>query len=87
MAAKVYRLDEDEEASLYQPDKNNYDLSKDPRCLFGWGCRYHLLGHGCFRKLGHKGKCQDLVYPPRLSCETRQRPKNWDTEGRAEANK
>ena len=78
-------------ARNYDPVPNDYDLNKDPRCLWGWGppvcsCRF---GHACFRALGHPGKCVDGgqrgVNP--IPCESRQRPKDWDTRGRAEADR
>lgn len=78
----------DEAAIRYDPAVNDYDLAKDPRCLYGWGppdCN-HMFGHGCFRALGHPGKCAEPVSDP-LPCEKRQRPADWDTVGRAEANR
>ena len=74
----------DEAAEYYNPAKDDYDLAKDPRCLWGWGppachCRY---GHACFRTLGHPGRCGYTDEGCR-----RQRPKDWDTTGRAEANR
>lgn len=76
---------------FYDPAVNNYDVTKDPRCLFGWGptaafgCD-HRAGHGCVREFGHPGKCLDGD-PPRLHCESKQRPKDWDATGRTEANR
>lgn len=78
---------------FYDPAVDNYDLEKDPRCLYGWGppvCRCGF-GHGCFRPLGHRGKCWDGGEPARqgltLPCERRQRPADWDSTGRTEANR
>ena len=87
---------DDAAASAYDPASNGYDLKMDPRCLWGWGppsrgCTC-MFGHTCFRALGHKGKCWDAGGPLgpveyRLPCDTAQRPKNWDTYGREEANR
>lgn len=86
----------DAAARYYDPASNGYDLDADPRCLWGWGppergctCR---SGHACFRALGHPGKCWDAggplePAPHRLKCDTAQRPKDWDSHGRAEANR
>lgn len=85
------RIHTDPAVEFYDPAKDGYDLSKDPRCLFGWGpptckCRF---GHACFREFGHPGMCdgtggnKDLELLP---CERRRRPKDWDTKGRAENN-
>lgn len=74
----------DLEAGVYDPQVNDYDLAADPRCLWGWGppeCR-HKFGHACFRALGHTGMCGD----DGLNC-FRKRPKDWDSHGRAEANR
>lgn len=86
--------DPDRIASNYDPARHDYRLADDPRCLWGWGppscnCRF---GHACFRAVGHPGRCWDAGTPPRevgnpIGCETAQRPKDWDTHGRAEANK
>lgn len=76
----------DEVAGRYDPQANDYDLGKDPRCLWGWGppeC-HHSFGHACFRALGHPGLCGDP--DERKECP-RRRPKNWDHSGRAEANR
>ena len=81
------------EVAYYNPAENDYDLSLDPRCLFGWGpgnvagC-HCMFGHACFRFLGHPGMCWDAGEkrqgdPP---CHQRKRPKDWDTKGRTEAN-
>jgi hypothetical protein len=90
----VTATDADIAARSYDPRPNGYDLAKDPRCLYGWGppscnCRF---GHGCFRAFGHRGRCWDAGDAPSehanpLPCETRQRPTDWDTHGRAEANR
>ena len=81
----------DRQAAAYDPATNNYDLAKDPRCLWGWGppdrqCGFRF-GHACFRALGHPGDCGDLDRVPYLPCERRKRPKDWDSKGRAEANR
>lgn len=79
----------DELALGYDPKPDGYDLSKDPRCLFGWGpptC-HHMFGHACFRALGHPGRCGDVEIHDHLPCERKQRPKRWDDELRAEANR
>lgn len=87
----------DDAAKFYDPAINDYELKADPRCLWGWGpgsrngCRC-MFGHACFRALGHRGKCWDAGGPLdlpayRLKCATAQRPKNWDTRGREEANR
>ena len=85
----------DEAARFYDGAPNNFDLAMDPRCLWGWGpptkgCA-HRFGHSCFRTFGHPGECWDAGGPLepvkyRVGCETMRRPKDWDTEGRAEAN-
>lgn len=92
----TYPQTADEIASMYDPAVNDYDLAKDPRCLYGWGpptrgchCRF---GHACFRALGHRGRCWDAGERPStqmcpLPCHQVQRPKNWDASGRAEANR
>lgn len=81
----------------YDPAANDYDLAKDPRCLFGWGppaeknpgtprsCRCSW-GHGCIREFGHRGKCWDGLEDDQPPCSRAQRPVDWDTTGRAEAN-
>lgn len=79
----------DPDVAFYNPAENDYDLAKDPRCLWGWGppscgCSF---GHWCFRELGHPGKCDDGVEYNRLACSKSQRPKDWDARGRAEANR
>lgn len=79
---------DDEAAFRYDPVAHDFDLTKDPRCLWGWGppvCN-HAFGHACFRAFGHAGRCGENVTDP-LPCERRQRPKNWDATGRAEANR
>lgn len=80
----------DELAANYDPKPDNYRLSDDPRCLWGWGGCGHLFGHSCFRALGHPGRCVDsgTYHRPadRMPCETSQRPRNWDDTGRKEAN-
>lgn len=79
------------EAKFYDPASNDYDLSKDPRCLWGWGGCGCYFGHACFRELGHKGRCWeggDKPIPKHdLKCASSLRPKNWDERGRAECNK
>lgn len=82
----------DPTVQFYDPATNDYDLAKDPRCLYGWGPPYrdcaHRSGHACFRELGHPGRCIDHPgWPPHDRCETAQRPKNWDATGRTEANR
>ena len=89
-------MNADETARAYNGWSDSYVLSADPRCLFGWGppsrgctCRF---GHVCFRALGHRGKCWDAGGPLdpveyRLPCDTAQRPKDWDSYGREEANR
>jgi hypothetical protein len=74
----------DREAASYDAAADDYDLAKDPRCLWGWGppdCN-HGWGHGCFRALGHDGMCGD----DDTGCH-RKRPADWDATGRAEANR
>lgn len=81
---------DDAAIAAYDPSLNNYDLALDPRCLWGWGGCGCMFGHACFRPLGHPGKCWDAGRPKRpgdLPCQQRQRPKNWDAKGRAEANR
>lgn len=79
----------DPAVEFYDGRDNDYDLSKDPRCLWGWGppehgCR-HGWGHFCCRELGHAGKCaDDMDGDP---CERVQRPADWDAKGRAGANR
>lgn len=73
----------------YDPAVNDYRLADDPRCLFGWGpprCG-HYFGHMCSRPFGHRGRCHDAVDPPRLPCESVQRPKLWDSKLREECNR
>jgi hypothetical protein len=75
----------DEAAAAHDPASTGWDLTYDPRCLWGWGpptCR-HRMGHACFRALGHPGLCGE---PGDSTCR-RRRPKNWDATGRAEANR
>lgn len=77
----------DRAAMAYDPVPNNFDLVRDPRCLYGWGppdC-HHMFGHGCFRALGHDGLCSEDVTDP-LPCEQRMRPDDWDSAVRTEAN-
>ena len=80
----------DPAVEFYDPKANDYELAKDPRCLWGWGppsCHCYS-GHACFRELGHPGKCDDgTEYDPRWPCSKSQRPKDWDAHGRAEANR
>jgi hypothetical protein len=74
----------DEAASTYDAVADNYDLTRDPRCLWGWGppdCHHHH-GHACFRAYGHPGRCGD---PDEQQDCRRRRPADWDTTGRAEA--
>jgi hypothetical protein len=74
----------DQAAMRYDPTVNDYDIAKDPRCLWGWGppsCN-HRFGHACFRALGHPGNCGE----PDEDCP-RRRPRDWDGTGRAEANR
>lgn len=75
------------EVMYYNGAANDYDLDKDPRCLWGWGPPFcHCsFGHGCFRELGHPGNCCDGGESSRndLPCQQTRRPKDWDTEGRA----
>ena len=90
------QAERDDAARFYNPTVNGYRLDADPRCLWGWGppergctCRF---GHGCFRALGHPGECWDGGDPPppmseRRPCDTARRPKDWDSRGRAEANR
>lgn len=76
-----------DDSLMYDPAVHDYQLSMDPRCLWGWGpprCN-HMFGHMCARPLGHPGKCHDATDTPRLPCSSMQRPKNWDATGRAEA--
>lgn len=79
----------DELAAAYDPGVEpgeESDLAFDPRCLWGWGppeCR-HRCGHACFRALGHDGLCGE---PQEQEDCPRQRPADWDTTGRAEANR
>jgi hypothetical protein len=76
----------DEAAATYDAAADNYVLTKDPRCLWGWGppdC-HHVWGHACFRALGHPGRCGEGW--ERTECP-RRRPSNWDAIGRAEANR
>jgi hypothetical protein len=83
-ATRAAQRDLDRAAGRYDPASHGYDLAKDPRCLFGWGppdCPC-MFGHACFRALGHPGLCGDPDEPHR-----RRRPKDWDTVGRAEANR
>lgn len=64
----------------------DYDLAKDPRCLWGWG---PSPGHVCFRPFGHDGMCWDGGDRPRrdgVPHQTSKRPSDWDVKGRAEAN-
>lgn len=61
------------------------DLQDDPRCLYGWGCALHRFGHGCDRRFGHPGKC--MVIGHEMPCESKHRPKGWDTHGRIEASR
>jgi hypothetical protein len=78
----------DEAAKRYDPAADDYDLAKDPRCLWGWGppdCDC-VFGHACFRAFGHPGKCGETQMSP-LPCDRRQRPKDWDATGREEANR
>lgn len=88
------QAERDKAASSYDPAANGYRLAADPRCLWGWGppehdCP-HRFGHACFRALGHPGMCWDGGERPEadhLPCEAVQRPKDWDSRGRAEANR
>lgn len=77
------------EVKFYNGAVNDYDLAKDPRCLFGWGGCGHGFGHACFRQFGHKGKCWDAGDSPvgEPACYQRQRPADWDRTGRVEANR
>jgi hypothetical protein len=89
--ARAAQREADAAAAAYDPAANGYDLDKDPRCLWGWGppvagCR-HRFGHTCFRALRHPGRCGDPDEPPLQPCDRRQRPRDWDTRGRAEANR
>lgn len=70
---------DERETEFYNPAVNNYDLAKDPRCLWGWKPKNSSFGAACFRPLGHPGKCRDGEYRS-------QRPRDWDACGRAEAN-
>ena len=91
-----YTQAELEEIRSYDGRPNGYDLSKDPRCLWGWGpptkgCTC-MFGHACFRPLGHPGECWDGGGPldpvkDRRPCDTTMRPKDWDARGREEANR
>lgn len=80
-----------ERTAFYDPAENDYDLSKDPRCLWGWGDCAHRHGHACFRPYGHKGVCWDAGEPPdrdhQIPCDTSRRPKNWDASERAAADR
>jgi hypothetical protein len=81
----------DPAVEFYDPATNNYRLADDPRCLYGWGppehgCN-HRFGHMCCRELGHPGRCDDSSEYDSQRCRKVQRPKNWDTHGRAEANR
>lgn len=85
----------DPKISGYNGEANDYDLTKDPRCLWGWGpptrdCR-HRFGHFCCRELGHPGECWDggelRPTSDRMRCDTARRPRAWDATGRAEANR
>jgi hypothetical protein len=84
------RIKIDPAVEFYDPQTNDYDLEKDPRCLYGWGppehgCDHHRFGHVCCRELGHPGECaDDDVGDP---CERVNRPSDWDAKGRAEANR
>jgi hypothetical protein len=74
-------------ALKYDPKKDAYDLSKDPRCLWGWGppeCD-HRFGHGCFRAFGHPGHCKDEVSSGEVCYQ--RRPADWDTKGREAINR
>ncbi|SDD60070.1 hypothetical protein SAMN04488581_2634 [Mycolicibacterium neoaurum] len=83
---------------FYDPVANNYDLAKDPRCLFGWGppseenqgtpksCRCDW-GHVCVFQFGHTGKCWDGVEQPTPSCSRTWRPADWDSKQREECNR
>lgn len=76
----------DRAAEHYDPEEDGWDLTKDPRCLWGWGppaCR-HRFGHACFRALGHDGRCGD---PDEQEECPSERPADWDATGRAEANR
>ena len=80
----------DPTVQFYDPATNDYDLAKDPRCLYGWGppqrgCR-HRFGHMCCREVGHPGRCNDRTEYDPDPCMTAQRPKDWDARGRTEAN-
>jgi hypothetical protein len=94
-AARHLTSDYLEAVKFYDGKANKYDVALDPRCLWGWGpgdvagC-HCMFGHACFRPVGHPGKCWDGGDKPRpgdLPCEQRQRPKDWDAKGRAEANR
>lgn len=88
MAEAIAWTSADRAAVQYNPTTHDFDLVRDPRCLYGWGppdC-HHMFGHGCFRALGHDGLCGEYVPDP-LDCEVRQRPADWDGSGRAEANR
>lgn len=79
-------------AQRYDPEPDHYELSEDPRCLFGWGASqrrgcHHRFGHVCFRAVGHRGRCSDGSDPPHEPCDYAQRPKNWDTHQREQANR
>jgi hypothetical protein len=82
----------DPNVMFYDGAANNYDLTLDPRCLWGWGppsCNCPF-GHGCFREFGHAGRCWDGGDKPTKDdpkCWSAQRPKDWDATGRAEANR
>lgn len=84
------------EVAFYNGADNDYDLDKDPRCLWGWGppsrgCTC-MFGHACFREVGHPGECWDAGGPLepikyRRKCDTAQRPKSWDAKLREECNR
>lgn len=79
----------DPAVEFYNGAVNDYDLAKDPRCLFGWGppgclCRF---GHFCCRELGHPGLCDARTDLDPLPCMQRRRPAGWDSVLRAEANR
>lgn len=75
-------------AKFYDPATNDYDITKDPRCLWGWGDCGCMFGHACFREFGHEGACWDGGdEPDEPGCEWSTRPADWDERGRAEANR
>lgn len=79
----------DPAVEFYDPKPNDYDLAKDPRCLWGWGpptCNC-MFGHSCRREFGHPGQCDDSDVNQDAPCNKSQRPKDWDSKGRAEANR